>query len=131
MPSRATLLTGHHSYEIESMRMEGVYPGSEYDPEKCRFWPSVYREEGYQTAQIGKWHTGTDTGFGRDWDFQMVWNRPRYQENSKAYYYNQLIETNGGDPVMTPGYSTDNYTDWAIDFISGKRGRDPVKPWYL
>ena len=25
------------------------------------------RRQGYQTAQIGKWHTGTDAGYGRDW----------------------------------------------------------------
>ena len=131
MPSRATLLTGHHSYGIESMRMEGAYPGSEYDPEQCRFWPSVFRVNGYQTAQIGKWHTGTDTGFGRDWDYQIVWNRPRYPENSGAYYYDQLIEKNGGDPRMRKGYSTDNYTDWALEYISGREGRDPEKPWYL
>lgn len=131
MPSRAMLLTGHHSYGIESMRMEGDYPGSEYDPEQCRFWPSAFREAGYQTAQIGKWHTGTDTGYGRDWDHQIVWNRPRYPENSGAYYYDQLIEKNGEDPVMTGGYSTDNYTEWALDYIHGREGRDPEKPWYL
>ncbi len=34
MASRATLLTGHQSYGIKSMRMEGQYPGSSYDPEK-------------------------------------------------------------------------------------------------
>ena len=28
MPSRATLLTGHHQFGVESMRMEGKYPGS-------------------------------------------------------------------------------------------------------
>ncbi|MCP4816256.1 MAG: sulfatase-like hydrolase/transferase, partial [Planctomycetaceae bacterium] len=77
MPSRATLLTGHYQHAIESMRMEGPYPGSTYDPKKCPFWPSVFRRHGYQTAQIGKWHTGTDTGYGRDWDYQVVWNRPR------------------------------------------------------
>ncbi|MDF1824588.1 MAG: sulfatase-like hydrolase/transferase [Verrucomicrobiales bacterium] len=131
MPSRATLLTGHHSYGIESMRMEGDYPGSAYDPEQCRFWPSVFREAGYQTAHIGKWHTGTDTGFGRDWDYQIVWNRPRYPENSGAYYYDQLIEKNGGEPVMTSGYSTDNYTEWALDYIHGREGRESEKPWYL
>ena len=37
MPSRATLLTGHHSYGVESMRMVGEYPGSEYDSAKCPF----------------------------------------------------------------------------------------------
>ena len=33
MPSRATMLTGLHQHGIESMRMEGKYPGSAYDPE--------------------------------------------------------------------------------------------------
>ena len=58
MPSRATMLTGHHQFGVQSMRMEGQYPGSEYDPEKCPFWPSVFRKNGYTTCQIGKWHTG-------------------------------------------------------------------------
>jgi arylsulfatase A-like enzyme len=130
MPSRAAMLTGHQQYGVESMRMVGRYPGSEYDPEKCPFWPSVFRKEGYVTAQIGKWHTGVDTGYGRDWDYQVVWNRPRYQENSGNYYDNQLIETNGGEPVMTKGYTTDRYTDLAEEFIQGEH-RDAEKPWYL
>ena len=130
MPSRATLLTGHYQHAIESMRMEGDYPGSAYDPEKCPFWPRVFREHGYQTAQIGKWHTGTDTGAGRDWDHQVVWNRPRYPKNAGNYYKEQLIERNGGEPELVEGYSTDNYTRWAIDYVKGE-GRDPEKPWYL
>ncbi|MFT4550784.1 MAG: arylsulfatase A-like enzyme, partial [Verrucomicrobiales bacterium] len=130
MPSRATMLTGHHQHGIESMRMEGQYPGSAYDPAKCRFWPSVFRENGYTTAHIGKWHTGIDAGFGRDWDYQIVWNRPRHPDNAPNYYDNQLISKNGGEPKMTKGYTTDNYTDWAIDYIKGE-GRDEAKPWYL
>ena len=31
MASRATMLTGHHPYGVESMRMVGEYPGSEND----------------------------------------------------------------------------------------------------
>ncbi len=131
MPSRATVLTGLHQTGVKSMRMEGAYPGSEYDPEQCRFWPSVFRKNGYQTAQIGKWHTGTDTGFGRDWDHQIVWNRPRYQENSGNYYYDQIIEKNGGPGKMTSGYSTDNYTEWALDYIEGRDGRKEDQPWFL
>ena len=130
MPSRAAMLTGHHPYGVRSMQMTGKYPGSEYDPKQCPFWPSDFRKNGYFTAQIGKWHTGTDTGYGRDWDYQVVWNRPRYPNNAGNYYKNQLLETNGGEPVMTPGYSTDNYTQLAVDFIGGKH-RDPNKPWYL
>ena len=104
MPSRASLLTGHLQHGVYSMRMEGKYPGSEYDPEQCPFWPSVFRANGYQTAQIGKWHTGTDNGYGRDWDYQLVWNRPRHPENAGAYYENQLIEKNGAKGVLTEGY---------------------------
>lgn len=130
MPSRATMLTGHHQHGIESMRMEGTYPGSAYDPEKCPFWPKVFREHGYTTAHIGKWHTGTDSGYGRDWDHQIVWNRPRFVKNAPNYYKDQLTVFHGGQPKMVKGYTTDNYTDWAIDFIEGK-GRDANKPWYL
>ncbi|MFV1965642.1 MAG: sulfatase-like hydrolase/transferase [Pirellulaceae bacterium] len=130
MPSRATLLTGHHQFGVQSMKMVGKYPGSTYDPKQCPFWPKIFREHGYITAQIGKWHTGTDTGYGRDWDYQVVWNRPRFPENSGNYYDNQLIETKGGEAVLTEGYSTDNYTRWALDFIRGEH-RDPAKPWYL
>lgn len=130
MPSRATMLTGLHQFGVQSMRMEGEYPGSTYDSKQCRFWPSVFRKNGYVTAQIGKWHTGTDTGFGRDWDYQVVWNRPGHPENSGAYYYDQLLEINGAPAKKVPGYSTDNYTQWADDFIRGA-DRDPEKPWYL
>ncbi|HZN34745.1 MAG TPA: sulfatase-like hydrolase/transferase [Pirellulaceae bacterium] len=43
MPSRANMLTGRYPHAIESMRMEGEYPGSTYDPAKCPFWPRVFR----------------------------------------------------------------------------------------
>ena len=130
MPSRATLLTGRHQFGVESMRMVGDYPGSTYDPEKTPFWPKVFRENGYFTAQIGKWHTGTDTGYGRDWDFQIVWNRPAHPKTSQNYYYNQPITYQGGKTEILERYSTDQYTDWAVDLINGK-DRDPDKPWYL
>jgi arylsulfatase A-like enzyme len=100
MPSRASLLTGRHPHAIESMRMEGIYPGSTYDPAVCRFWPKTFREQGYVTAQIGKWHTGVDAGFGRDWDYQAVWNRPANPDNAGAYYDHQLIVENGVEIIF-------------------------------
>ena len=130
MPSRATMLTGHLQTGVESMRMEGEYPASVYDPAKCPFWPRVFRANGYVTAQLGKWHTGVDNGFGRDWDHQKVWNRPAFPENAGNYFYDQWIQTNGTEKETVEGYATDNYTDWAVDFINGKN-RDPEKPWYL
>jgi arylsulfatase A-like enzyme len=130
MPSRATFLTGHLQYGVESMSMGGQYPSSSYDAEKCPFWMRTFKDAGYTTAQIGKWHTGVDAGFGRDWDFQIVWNRPKFPKNSGAYYYDQMLSFNGAEAVMTPGYSTDNYTKWAVEYLEGK-GRDKEKPWLL
>lgn len=129
-PSRASILTGLHPFGVQSMTFKGKYPSSSYDPEQCRFWPAVFRRLGYVTGQIGKWHTGGDAGFGRDWDYQAVWNRPAHPDNAPNYYKKQLISFNGEKPKMVEGYPTDNYTDWATDFIGGKH-RDPDKPWFL
>ncbi len=129
MPSRATLLTGLLPHSVESMRMSGTYPGSSYDPQQCPFWPAELRKHGYHTAQIGKWHTGVDTGYGRDWDYQIVWNRPGHPENAGNYYKDQILAFNGKEREVQ-GYSTDNYTDWAVEYIRGEH-RDANKPWYL
>jgi arylsulfatase A-like enzyme len=130
MPARATFLTGKLQYGVQSMRMEGDYPGSEYNPQKAPFWMSSFKKAGYTTAHIGKWHTGTDTGYGRDWDHQIVWNRPKFPKNSGNYYDDQMISFNGGEAKMTKGYTTDNYTKWATEYIKGE-GRDEKKPWLL
>jgi arylsulfatase A-like enzyme len=129
MPSRASLLTGRLQHGVMSMTMEGSYPGSKYDPAQCPFIPAEFRKSGYHTAQIGKWHTGTDAGYGRDWDYQIVWNRPAYPENAGNYYKDQILTINGKEQ-MVKGYSTDNYTKWAIEYIQGQH-RDAKKPWYL
>jgi arylsulfatase A-like enzyme len=129
MPSRASLLTGKQPHGIQSMRMEGLYPGSTYDPKLCPFWPAIYRQNGYQTAQIGKWHTGTDSGFARDWDYQVVWNRPKHPNNAGAYYETQMLEINGEEKKVE-GYPADNYNRWAVEYVKGAH-RDKDKPWFL
>ncbi|MEO6750209.1 MAG: sulfatase-like hydrolase/transferase [Chthoniobacteraceae bacterium] len=129
MPSRASMLTGHWPHGVESMRMEGKYPASAYDPQQCPFWPKTWRKQGYTTAHIGKWHTGIDAGTGRDWDWQIVWNRPLHPDNAGHYYDQQILSFNGAER-MTEGYSTDNYSQWASEFIKGEH-RDASKPWYL
>lgn len=129
MPSRASLLTGRHPHGIESMRMEGAYPGSAYDPKQCPFWPAGFRQHGYQTAQIGKWHTGVDSGWGRDWDYQAVWNRPKHPDDAGDYYETQIVAINGVEQEVE-GYPADNYTRWACEYIKGTH-RDAAKPWFL
>ncbi len=129
MPSRATMLTARLPHGVESMSMEGAYPGSKYDPAKTPFIPAAMRQQGYHTAQIGKWHTGTNSGWGRDWDHQIVWNRPLHPDNAGAYYETQILSIDGKEQKVD-GYPADNYTKWALDYIGGKN-RDAAKPWYL
>src|SRR5262249_22162416 len=43
MPSRASILTGKLQHAIQSMTMEGTYPGSKYDPVQCPFVPAEFR----------------------------------------------------------------------------------------
>ncbi len=130
MPSRAAMLTGLLQPAVQTMRMEGKYPGSTYDPAQCRFWPAELRKHGYHTAQIGKWHTGADTGFGRDWDYQVVWNRPGKPDNAGNYYEGQIVTIDGKDTPLD-GYSTDAYTQWAVDYIKDRKVAKPEQPWYL
>ena len=130
MPSRLTMLTGLLQHGMNSVRMTGKYPASEYDPKQIPFWPAEFRKNGYFTGHVGKWHTGIDSGYGRDWDYQIVWNRPKYTDNAFSYYDNQETELNGKYIGNIKGYSTDNYTKWAEEFINGK-SRKSDKPWAL
>lgn len=49
---------------------------------------------------------------------------------SSYYYLNQDISFNGASPVKVDGYATDNYTDWAEQFIRGDN-RSEDAPWFL
>ncbi len=129
MPSRATALTGKLPHGIETLRMAGQYPGSTYDPKRCPFWPAALRKAGYYTGFIGKWHTGSDHGHGRDWDYSAVWDHTRPKLYG-GYYRNQKISFNGGPAKAVGGYSTDNYTRYAVAFIEA-RAKDRSRPWYL
>lgn len=132
MPARVSLLTGRLPHAVESVRMEGPYPGVEYDPALTPFWPQVLRTQGYTTAHIGKWHVGRDTGAGRDWDYQAAWLRPKRADNpdGTSYFYDQKISFNGAPDQPVRGYSTDNYTNWAEAFVRGENRADD-QPWYL
>jgi arylsulfatase A-like enzyme len=125
-PSRASALTGLLQHAVQSLRVTD-YPMAEYDPEQLRFFPSVFRQNGYETACIGKWHLGEDVGQGRDWDYSVIWDRGG--DNAWAYYEDTQVRVNGGERQPLNGYSTDRYTELAVDFI--RQRKDADKPWYL
>ncbi|MHC4445286.1 MAG: sulfatase-like hydrolase/transferase [Planctomycetota bacterium] len=125
LPSRATVLTGLHPHGIRGLKVK-ENPYSKYDPQVCRFWPAEFRKAGYTTGFIGKWHLSEDAGHGRDWDFSVVWNHAVPQK-AGGYYFKQKLSFDGGPYKAVGGYSTDNYTGYAEDFIR----RDHDRPWFL
>ena len=129
-PSRASALSGLLQHSVKSLTYTpGRHYAVSYDPEQLRFFPSVFRKNGYETACIGKWHLGEDVGHGRDWDYSVIWDRCGGRRNVGAYYHNTLVRTNGGERKPLGGYSTDRYTELAVDYIKEKKRAD--KPWYL
>lgn len=127
-PSRVSALTGLLQHAAQTVRITD-YPMAEYDPEQLRFFPSVLRKHGYETACIGKWHLGEDVGHGRDWDYSVIWDRGGGRHNAGAYYHGTLVRTNGGEREPLGGYSTDRYTELAVEYIKARKNGD--KPWYL
>ncbi|UCD27862.1 MAG: sulfatase-like hydrolase/transferase [Planctomycetota bacterium] len=125
LPSRATVLTGLHPHGIRGLKVR-ENPYSRYDPKVCRFWPVEFRKAGYRTGFIGKWHLSEDAGHGRDWDYSAVWNHA-VPKKAGGYYKNQKLNFDGGPYRDVDGYSTDNYTRYAEQFIR----RDHDKPWFL
>ena len=121
-PTRAALLTGRHYQRtgsidtymgLDAMRLEEVTLAE------------VFREAGYRTALVGKWHLGRDLryhpenrGFAESFGFtQALINR--YFDPDQLYQ--------GKEAVTTTGYVTDILTDRAIRFIR----RNAQHPFFL
>jgi arylsulfatase A-like enzyme len=110
-PSRATILTGKYSH------MNGVRDnGNSFDGSQVTF-PKILRENGYQTALIGKWHLKSEpTGF----DYWEVLP-------GQGDYYNPYF-IQGRDTVQYEGYVTKIITRKSLDWL---KQRDLGKPFLL
>jgi arylsulfatase A-like enzyme len=110
-PSRAAILTGQYSHK------NGVYTlNDKMDPERDNVAKRL-REQGYQTAMIGKWHLQTDpSGFD-------YWN---ILPGQGLYYDPVFIEK--GERKKHQGYCTDLIGDLTLKWLEQ---RDPGKPFFL
>ena len=117
-PSRATILTGKYGHR------NGVTwnRNSNFDGSQQTF-PKLMRENGYQTAIIGKWHLkSVPTGF----DYFDVMK-------GQGQYYNPFLQRGDAeglkDTRTESGYNSDIVGDLTIEWL--KNGRDKSKPFML
>ncbi|MEN8126712.1 MAG: sulfatase [Planctomycetota bacterium] len=114
-PSRAAILTGKHSHLNGQIKNNIQFNGSQ------QTFPKIMRQNGYQTALIGKWHLNSDpTGFDH-------WNilTNHYQQGT---YFNPVMQADGGEPKKYKGYTTDLISDLSIEWLEN---RDKTKPFML
>ena len=129
-PSRAAMLTGRYPRHLGIER--NVEPGEPGLLVHETSLPRYFRDAGFRTALYGKWHLGHDSddspmahGFEEFLGFDY-WNIDYYshrtREGDPALYQ-------GSEIVERPGYTTDLFTDGALDFI-GRCG-EANEPFFL
>lgn len=111
-PSRATILTGQYSHH------NGVYTLADtLNPQKETI-ATLFRENGYQTALMGKWHLKSrPAGF----DYYNVLP-------GQGKYHNPVLRDSsnwkeGGQEY--PGFSTDVITDFSLDWLTEREQDAP------
>ncbi|MDN3664022.1 arylsulfatase [Algibacter miyuki] len=105
-----------------------------------KWWPKVgygikndtniaqkLKASGYRTGLIGKWHlNGAPNDKGFDYFFGFLGGYSSYYKGGKDYRINKKPFNNFGDDF----YSTDAFTDYAIDFINPQKTKNN-KPFFL
>jgi N-acetylglucosamine-6-sulfatase len=114
-PSRASILTGlyAHHHHVQNNFTEL--------PTTLTHWPARLRENGYETAYMGKWHMGEDNDNPRPgFDYFAT-------HKGQGKYFDTEWNLNGEKHVTPPGYYTTVVTDMALDWLK----KPHSKPWSL
>ena len=137
-PSRASLLTGQYQWDAGIGHMDtkkSEYPEYQgYLNNKSATIAEVLSQNGYQTFMSGKWHVGSSerTMWPDYRGFQQFYGVPA---GGGIYFYPSIywerpVFWNGKEVFPDENwYSTDAFTDYAIDYIEQRR--DKEKPFYM
>ena len=121
-PNRSAIITGRFPHQTGMIQNNLMLPPGE------RCLAEVFRQAGYKTHYIGKWHMDGEQKPGF---VPPGWRRRGFTTfegfNRGHFYYKSPTFTNDGVPMATNGqYTTGQYeptfqTDLAIDFIKEKK----------
>lgn len=140
-PSRAGILTGQQQQRF------GIYANCDLQyqgagvPTNVDMMPKYFKDAGYNTAAIGKWHGGHEKEqmplskeFDEFYGFASAQSNYFDAEDLQKLGYTKLQHKsptlwNGWDPVTDHEYLTYEFTDRAMDFI--ERNKDDKFMLYL
>jgi N-acetylglucosamine-6-sulfatase len=117
-PSRASILTG------QFMHNHRVVNNQDLMPQGTLTFPQLLQRAGYETAFVGKWHMGGISDAPRPGFDHWVSFRG---QGSHFPGGNTNLNVNG-EPVPQKGFMTDELTDYALEWLSG---RSEDKPFFL
>ena len=113
-PSRASILTGRYAHRHR------IIDNNTPIPKGTTLFPQYLQQAGYATAFIGKWHMG-----GESDDPQPGFDRWISFRGQGTYAPSKNGLNIDGKRVPQKGYITDELTDYALQWLEGRKKDQP------
>lgn len=114
-PYRAILMSGRWPYQ------QGIIDNNiPLSPDQMTLG-KAFRNAGYRTAYVGKWHLGGTRAEAFGFDTSLIWTQTNKHWDKSSYHPAE------GGPVKPKGYNATLMTDQALAFI----GEKPDEPFFV
>ena len=114
-PYRGILMTGRYPYQT------GVIDNNIALKETEFALGDVFRQAGYRTGYVGKWHLGGTRAEPFGFDTSLIWT------NTNTHYDKSAYHPAEGKPQKPKGYNATLMTDQALEFMQ----ETDDKPYFL
>ncbi len=134
VPFRAGLVTGRRATSNGTLRH------GDYLHPDLKTVAHAFRNAGYRTSWVGKWHLGPESGAAmvtpEGWIGQEFWVHPDFRGGfedwyafnlSNNYYETYVVTGEKIAPIRLEGYQTDALTDASLRYLAE---RPPGEPWF-